>query len=289
MSDKAVFCFIDDAEFELANFRQNAASFFSRVEFVYAKTFTQAAEFLKGRRPVCFLLDLYGSSPEADTSEKSQIPDSAWLDERLGTRAEIGDLFQGLDQAGDEGVNLFLRRLYAQVEKWQSAFQDAADKVGQSRAYGLANLADVRRKYPWAAAVGYSRKALYADAVAASVLGIDGVLQKPQGDGDQAIAQATRRAAPDLARAAYGAVDRRLSLVTAPLGLKFCQQGGSSGLTSTICQALELLGDPDKGSESLDRQKILSTLSPGAMSGIRLEKNDRETLLALGSWLGACE
>ena len=73
--------------------------------------------------------------------------------------------------------------------------------------------------------MGYSRKALYADAAAASLAGMDGVLQKPQGTDDQAIAEATRRAAPELAEAAYRAVDRRLFLKAAPLAFTVCKKG----------------------------------------------------------------
>lgn len=289
MSVKAAFCFIDDSEFELDNFRENAALSFSRSEFIYAKTFEQAVDFLKGRRPVCFLLDLYGADPQKGPSLKTERPDPAWLADCLGPQAEIDDLFQGLDQAGDEAGNLFLRRLYAQVEKWQNVFKATAGRLGQSRSYGLANLAAVRKEFPWAAAVGYSRKALYADAEAAGLAGIDGVLQKPQGAGDQAIAEATKRAAPTLARAVYQAVDERLSLMIAPLGLKICQQGKRPELTRAIWQGLELLGAADKGPKSLDRQKILASLAPEAISGVSMEKREIQTILAMRSWLAACD
>ena len=289
MSVKATFCFIDDAEFELANFRENAAFAFSRAEFVYAKTFEETVDSLKGRRPVCFLLDLYGADPQEDLSVKPEIPDPAWLADCLGPRAETDDLFQGLGQAGDEAGNLFLRRLYARVEKWQSVFQAAAGKLGQSRAYGLANLAAVRKEYPWAAAVGYSRKALYADAAAAGLAGMDGVLQKPQGVGDRAIAQATSRVAPDLAGAVYRAVDKRLSLVIAPLVLKICQNVKQTDLTKAVCQGLELLGAHDNGPSYMGLQKTLKALAPEVMSRISMDKQKMETISAMRSWLASCE
>ena len=289
MYEKAAFCFIDDAEFELANFRENAAFAFFRAEFVYAKTFEQAVDFLKGRRPVCFLLDLYGADPQKGPSVNSEIPDSSWLAGCLGPRAKIDDLFQGLDPAGEDAGNLFLRRLYAQVEKWQSVFQAAAGRLGQSRAYGLANLAAVRKEYPWAAAVGYSRKALYADAAAAGLAGVDGVLQKPQGADDQAIAEATRRAAPGLAGAVYRAVDRRLSLMIAPLVLKICQNGKQPDLTKAVCQGLALLSAHDNGPDSMDRQKILKALTPEAISGVSMDKREIQAISAMRSWLASCE
>jgi hypothetical protein len=156
---------------------------------------------------MCFLLDIYGTDPEA---AQPRIPAQADLAASLGHDCELADLYRGLGEAGGEAGNLFLRRLYAQVERWQRAFLLAANGLGQGRGYGLANLLAVRQRYPWAAALGYSRKALYADAVALSLAGCDGVLQKPQGANDAAIAQATQEAGPLLWRACQEAVDRRL-------------------------------------------------------------------------------
>ncbi len=203
-----VFCFIDDAGFELENFRQNAAPAFAGVEMVYAQSFEQAQAELAGRPPLCFLLDIYGGDPQAGAPRVLPLPE---LEQALGRGLELEALYAGLEQGGAEAGNLFLRRLYGQVERWQRAFLLAAGELGQGRSYGLYNLAQVREHYPWAAALGYSRKALYADAVAMCLAGADGVLQKPQGADDAAIALATAQAAPGLLAACRQAARLRLA------------------------------------------------------------------------------
>ena len=202
----ALFCFIDDAVFELDMFRENAAPGFGQAEFVYAHTFQEAKEQIGSRQPACFLLDLYGSDPAV----QPRLPEREELAARLTEQVDLPDLYAGAADSG-EGANLFLRKLHAQVASRQEAFRFAAGCLGQSSAYGLANLAQVRDSYPLAAALAYSRKALYRDAALFTAAGGDGVLQKPQGADEGAIAQATRRKAPDLARACLRAVKARLA------------------------------------------------------------------------------
>ena len=215
MMDKPIFCFIDDAKFELDNFRENAARAFERVEIVYATDFEQTVNLIDKRPVLCFLLDIYGTDPD---QKRPRLLGASTLAKKLGQPAGLDDLYQGLDPKDPERNNLFLRRLYGQVEAWQGAFLLACASLGQGRAYGTANLHQARQRYAHAAALGYSRKALYADAVDMSLLGADALLQKPQGKDDAAIAQATRDMAPRLAQAAYDAVDDRLKAVVAPPG-----------------------------------------------------------------------
>lgn len=236
---KPLFVFIDDAVYELDNFRDNAAPSFGRAEFLYAQTFDQAQEMLAGRLPVCFLLDLYGTDP---TVRQPEIPPQPELEARLAGVGGPADIYHGLDKESDP-ANAFLRRLYAKVEAWQSAFLDAAGSLGQGRGYGLYNLERARAEYPWAAAAAYSRKALYADAAALSLAGVDLVLQKPQGADEAAVAEATRQAAPEMARALYRAVDQ--SLIRAALSWVLpagTEQAGD--LAPLLARAVERLMTP---------------------------------------------
>lgn len=275
-----VFCFIDDARFELENFQQNAAPAFGRARFVYAQTFEQARQALAGQTPLLFLLDIYGSDPQVS---EPAIPAASQLAQALGPGESLEALYADLAQAGDGAGNLYLRRLYSRVECWQRAFLGAVASLGQGRAYGLHNLQEARRHFPLAAALGYSRKALYADAVALSQAGAEGLLQKPQGADDQAIAQATRQAAPGLAATAYAAVDRRLARLVGGLAAHLALPGGPPGaaaLRQPLATALACL----QGSEPRQGPGCaLAELAPAA----GLPPLDQALLLALASWLRA--
>ena len=236
---KPVFCFIDDAEFELDNFRRFAAPAFEKVEFVYALTFAEAQRALQDRIPLCFLLDLYGTDPQVS---EPRIPEREELSAALGPTPALDTVYQGLQGDGTELGNLFLRRLYAQVDGWQRAFLHAAGLLGQGLGYGLANLESVRAAFPWAAAVGYSRKSLYADAVRACLAEMDGLLQKPPGSGEDEIARATRAAAPALAKTAYRAVDRRLTQQVMTLALRLVQQQARPELVDALIDGVRRLG-----------------------------------------------
>ncbi|MGD9125168.1 MAG: hypothetical protein PVG60_08745 [Desulfarculaceae bacterium] len=274
-----VFCFIDDAQFELENFRRNAAPSFKRFDFVYAATFTQAKKELAGRRPLCFLLDLYGSDP---LKKEPALPSPEALSCCLGQGLDLPALYQDLGQAGPEAGNVFLRRLYGQVEAWQQAFLLAAQGLGQGRSYGMQNLKAVRQEYPWAAALGYSRKALYADAVAMSMAGAEGLLQKPQGPDDQAIAQATIKQAPALAQAAYQAVERRLMLVLAPMALRLVLKGGDAGLALAIFEALSA-----RQGDTKPAARCLEDLAQMEQGHPCLEPEEAQAVLSLRDWVQA--
>lgn len=281
---KPIFVFIDDARFELDNFRDHAAPAFTRADFIYAQTFEQAMGLLNGRRPLCFLLDIYGSLSSDQTGE-IMTPDD--LAASLGPTLELSSLHHGLDQAptGEAG-NLFLRRVYAQVERWQRAFLSACEKLGQGRGYGLANLQAAREWHPQAAALGYSRKALYADAVALSRAGVDGLLQKPQGGDDEAIAKATQAAAPELAAACYAAVDRRLALLGGALAARLCGEGVSLNLAEALEETIrhldqELAGQPEQ--ERSEAHRILLELR---LEELGLSPAELSLVLALREWLG---
>lgn len=235
---KPIFCLIDDSDFELDNFREHAAPAFKGVEFAYACDFDDAQRKLEDRRCLCFLLDIYGGTPK---QEAGDLPAADQLAPALGKGFDIGQLYSGLEGEGAERANQFLRRLHARVQEVQSAFSATAQALGQGSAFGLGSLALARQHYPWAAALAYSRKALYADAADMCSAGADGVLQKPQGRDEAEIALATRQSAPSLARAAFGAVERRLAALGGSLGLGLCQRGVSLNLAEALDQGLSHL------------------------------------------------
>lgn len=275
------FCFIDDADFELDNFQENVAPSFKGVEFVYAHDFDRAQHKLKDRRCLCFLLDIYGGVPGKDSDD---LPSPESLAPALGQGFEVDSLYQALEGEGRERANIFLRRLYARVQAAQEAFTGVAEQLGQSAAFGLGSLAQVREHHPWAAALGYSRKALYSDAEAMCLSGADGVLQKPQGADEAAIAKASREAAPDLAKAAFAAVDRRLAGMTGVAGLRLCQNGVSLPLVEALQATVGQLNGRDKRSPE-GRRKALENLKAVRLEELEMEQRDTEVILALWDWL----
>jgi hypothetical protein len=288
---KPLFCFIDDTRFERENFRAHALEGFARVEFVIAESFAQAQELVGDRLPLCFLLDIYGLDPLGKADPAAfRPPEPAALAEVLGQPAALEDCYAGLEPGG-EGANAFLRRVYAQVERWQRAFLLAAGGVGQGRAYGLYNLAQVRQHYPWAACLGYSRKALYLDAAALLQAGADGLLQKPQGASDEAIAQATRQEAPDLAREAYAKVERRLGYQAAVLAARLCRDGVSLVLAEALEDGVRHLegfqAQEAGGPTRCDRQEACQALSAFRYEDLDLPPRDLAVVLTLRQWLNS--
>jgi len=282
---KPVLCFIDDAAFELENFRAHAAGAFQRLEVVCASSFDEARQALDGRRPLCFLLDLYGG----DENCQPALPDPGRLEELVAAPAPVAWLYQDMDQDGDPGErgNHFLRRLHSRIMAWQAAFDVACASLGQGAHYGLANLAAAREHRPWAACLAYSRKAQYQDAAEFMAAGGDGVLQKPQGADERAIAAATKEAAGELARVCGRAVDLRLARLAVPLALGRCLDGESLALAEALALAAAHLDTPPGQAPAIERAEAAK-----ALEGLRLEKLDLapdevQTLLALKAWLNS--
>jgi hypothetical protein len=286
MSPKPVFCFIDDAKFELENFEKNAAPAFEGVDFVYASTFEQARTQMNGRMPVCFLLDIYGADP---AMKKPVLPAPEVFSQVLENTPNLDGLYEGHGQEGEltpEAGNAFLRDLYAQVEAWQTAFGQACQGLGQGNAYGLANLALARAQYPWAAALGFSRKALYEDAAAMTAAGADGVLRKPQGADEAAIAGATKKAAPDLARVAFAAVDRRLAGRASALGLMLYQDGHNLPLAEAILRGVRQMDSSLVGDPKCSHAQAAETLAELRLEDVGLSQEALGLLIAFKRWLG---
>lgn len=283
---RPLFCFIDDTSFERENFRAHALEGFARVELVIADSFAQAREMIGERQPLCFLLDIYGLDPEANVDPADlRPPEPARLAEILGQAPELEALYAGIAPT-PEGANAFLRRLYAQVERWQRAFLLAAGGVGQGRAYGLYNLAQARQHYPWAACLGYSRKALYLDAAALVQAGADGLLQKPQGADEAAIAQATTEQAPELASQAYACVERRLAGQVAVLAARLCREGSGLALAEALEDGLRYLGINGGGEPPrCDLGEACQALALFRHEALDLPPADLGLVLALRQWL----
>lgn len=278
---RPVLCFIDDAKFELRNFLENAQQAFERVELMYASSFAEALAALQGREVVGFLLDLYGAGlGDIPTGP----PGLGQLEADLKGLVPPDELHRDLEQDSDP-ANLFLRRLHGQVQIWQNAFARACTGLGQSPAFGFGNFRLAREQYPWAAALAYSRKALYADAAQATQLGFCGVLQKPQGGDEAAIARATREQAPLLAAAVYRAVDHRLGTMAAALALD-CRDRDAPLARVMGRAAVQLLaqGIRAPGQDRLQTSRALGRL------GLRetgLNRESRGLASTLMAWLSA--
>ncbi len=276
------FCFIDDADFELDNFAANVAPAFKGVEFVYARDFERAQRKLDDKRCLCFLLDIYGAEPGAEPGE---APPPEELAPGLGQGFDPQSLYQDLEGDGWERANQFLRRLFERVRAAQDAFDLAAGQIGQSRAYGLGNLALVKEHYPWATAMGYSRKATYADAAAICMAGAHGALSKPQGEDEKAIAKASQEAGPKLARAVFAAVDQRLAGLVGGLGLRLCQEGAGLPLVEALELSLEQINGVGTKRSRSGRAEALERLKAVRHEDIGLSAVDKEIILCLWDWL----
>ncbi|MCF8031492.1 MAG: hypothetical protein K9K66_02150 [Desulfarculaceae bacterium] len=276
------FCFIDDAEFELDNFASHIAPAFKGVEFIYARDFERAQRKLEGRRCLCFLLDIYGAEPG---SEPGELPSPEELAGPLGQGFEVQSLYEGLEGEGWERANQFLRRVHARTSAAQDAFARAAGQIGQGPSFGLEALAAVRQHCPEATALGYSRKGTLADAAAMLRAGAHGVLLKPQGDGEEAIAQASQEKAPELARAAIQQVNHHLDCQTSALGMRLCQEGVGLPLVDALHLSLEQINGTASDNGKNGRREALERLKALRLEEMELGEKDKQVILALWDWL----
>ncbi|MFP3927798.1 MAG: hypothetical protein ACLFUE_04375 [Desulfobacteraceae bacterium] len=192
---KPLICFIDDSDFEHALVREEIAPLSNGYEFVQAYTFGQAVDLLAGRRPALFLLDLWGADPDV---ESPSITPAAELRTKAEAIPSLEWVYQGLDNFQGDSHNEYLKRLFTIVDGWRKLFEEACDRIGQNRKYGLANLRLARERYPGVPAVFYTRKSLITDAVAMIRAGCDGLFIKPTGSNDEDTRRLTRKYAPEL-------------------------------------------------------------------------------------------
>lgn len=276
------FCFIDDTNFELDNFSEHLAPAFKGVEMVYARDFERAQRKLDGRLCLCFLLDIHGAKPG---SEPGELPSPEELAELLGPGAEVDSFYEGLSGEGWERANQFLRRVHARAAAAQAAFVSVAAQMGQGPKFGLHCLAAVREHYPEAAALGYSRKGSLADAAALTRAGAQGVLIKPQGEGEEAIATASREQAPELAATVFGVVDHHLACLISGLGLRLCRDGASLPLVEALQLGLDQINGDQPGRSAEGRREALERLKSLRLEEMGLSESDKRVILALWGWL----
>jgi len=190
---KSVICFIDDSGFEHDLVQYEIAPSAPDLEFVQAYTFDEAKDLLAAKIPSLFLLDLWGQ--DKDVVEPYLTP----MEELKRNAADfptMDQVYGGLDSFQGDINNEFLKRLFAIVDCWRKLFEDACDRIGQNRKYGLFNLRQVRLYYPQIPAVFYTRKSLINDAVAMFKAGADGLFIKPTGPNDDDTRRLTREYAP---------------------------------------------------------------------------------------------
>lgn len=192
---RPVICFIDDSEFEHTLVRQEIAACAPDLEFVLAYTFKEAREALRLGRPGLFLLDLWGK--DHSVTDPYLLPRDE-LERRIAAFPSLQDVFSGLEVAGGDITNEYLKRLFGIVDGWRSLFEEVCEKIGQNRKYGLHNLDMVRTHYPRVPAVFYTRKSMINDAVAMFKAGADGLFIKPTGSNDEETRRLTRQYAPTL-------------------------------------------------------------------------------------------
>ncbi|MCB2226589.1 MAG: hypothetical protein KQH53_07910 [Desulfarculaceae bacterium] len=275
-------CFIDDTEFELDNFSQNIAPAFKNVEMIYARDFERAQRKLEGKLCLCFLLDIYGAKPG---SEPGELPAPEDLAKLMGPGEAVEPLYEGLEGEGWERANQFLRRVYARAATAQAAFLEVAAQLGQGPKFGLSALASVREHYPEAAALGYSRKGSLADAAAMTHAGAQGVLIKPQGEDEAAIAKASKDQAPELAATVIQVVDHHLACLISGLGLRLCQEGASLPLVEALQLALDQINGTGTDRSAEGRREALERLKGVRLEEMGLSDGDKRIILALWDWL----
>ncbi len=202
-----IICFIDDSEFEHDLVKNQIAPFAPRLTFVQAYTFDDAKRILGDRIPALFLLDLWGQDPAVKTPS---VMSKGEVEARIGQFKSIDSVYEGLEKFEGDRNNEFLRRLFSIVDSWRSLFEEASNRVGQNRKYGLSNLKLVRESYPGIPAVFYTRKSLIYDAVAMLRAGADGLFIKPTGHSDEETRSLTRNYAPSLLQELELIVDRLL-------------------------------------------------------------------------------
>ncbi len=197
---KPVYCFIDDSPFELKLFRDVIATRFSKIQFVYASTYDECHRQLDEQKlyPSLFILDLYGRE---GLQEDVSIPQKELLEERIDKIPSLNVAYDGLEKHNcDKNLqaNEFLKRLFSILNEWRNLFSEQCSSLDQGSRFGINNLLRVRKNYPSATAVMYTRKGLLTDAVILSRHNCDGIFIKPSGTTDEDIYTETGKQAENL-------------------------------------------------------------------------------------------
>lgn len=205
---RPIICFIDDSDFEHDLVRNQIAPTVPELSFVQATTFEEARERLRRDVPVLFLLDLWGQDMGV---EHPVLTPKAVLEKRIAQFMTLDQVYEGLETFRGDPTNEYLKRLFTIVDSWRNLFEEVCNRIGQNRKYGLANLQQVRARYPGVPGVFYTRKSLITDAVAMFRAGADGLFIKPTGQDDEATKRLTKEFAPTLIEALALIVDRLLN------------------------------------------------------------------------------
>lgn len=190
---KPVYCFIDDSPFEIQLFR-DVIEPRCNARIVYSDTFDSCQEQLERAdlQPSLFILDLYGrQGAKADRT----IPSLTHLQSQINAIPDLEQVFDGLDKLKDNPdlqINEYLKRLFGIFNGWRNIFASQCVSLDQGSKYGIGNLKRVKEIYPTTAAVMYTRKGLFTDAMELFKHNCDGVFIKPNGPGDEGIYAATR-------------------------------------------------------------------------------------------------
>ncbi len=187
--DKPVYCFIDDSPFELKLFKDVIEPHRPDIQFVYADTYLECERQLSdtGLYPTLFILDLYGRE---GLKESGGIPQKVLLEQQIKNIPGLNIAYDGLekyDSDKDLQANEFLKRLFSILNEWRKLFSHQCANLDQGSQYGINNLLHVKRNYPNVAAVMYTRKGLFTDAVKLSLYNCDGIFIKPSGSNDDEI------------------------------------------------------------------------------------------------------
>ena len=200
MPAELTLCFIDDSLFERELFLDIFPPAAPDWELLAVESFAQAREALSGQQrqaqPILFLLDLWGNDP-TKMSQPRLIPQAEMEAQATGIIG-LEEVYGGLEELEGDRLNEFLKRFYTILTGWRALFGRAAIAADQTLAFGLYNLAQVRKHYPIAAAVAYTRKSSAEDICAFLAAGGDGAMMKPHGPTEEAIRAATRSQAPEL-------------------------------------------------------------------------------------------
>lgn len=212
---RPVYCFIDDFSFELRLFKDVFEPITPEIYFVYANTFLDCQRQLDQQSlyPSLFILDLYGREGKRTDV---RIPTPDMVAAQVNDIPHIDSVFSGLETfSGDKDrqVNEFLKRLFAIVNIWRNLFAEQCASLDQGRSYGTGNLKQARSVYPFAAAVMYTRKGLFSDAVEVQRYECEGIFIKPMGTSDSEIYAETKSQANHLLSAWHESVRARYARV----------------------------------------------------------------------------
>jgi DNA-binding NarL/FixJ family response regulator len=227
-------CFIDDSEFEHDLVKNEIAPFAHGIEFFQAYTFEEAVETLGGKIPLLFLLDLWGRDMDVETPILTPREE---IEEKISRFKSLHEVYDGLEHFEGDRTNEYLKRLFSIVDSWRNLFEEACDRIGQNRKYGLANIGLVREIYPGIPAVFYTRKSLISDAVAMFQAGADGLFVKPTGRDDRETRKLTHQYAPKLIEELSLIIDRHILLLKTHEGFYQTNLPGKTSVVGNLIRA----------------------------------------------------